>query len=257
MITTTIKNILQEYACADYMKNHPKDMIVNLDPWYLVDNYYQQFFSFPMPWYEDNTESKTEFQKLFLHRYFMNEIGQETVNLHKQMLYTKLSIRMPYYKQMFQTMLNEQGVDMTNNLDYSMDGKDSGTAKGDKTRNMSDNTEGTYSDTNKTTTDTNSQSIESDNPQINFAGVDYASAMNRGQSDQTVNGTASGTNSSDKTVKETEDHSESTTGTTERNFLGRQGAFPAEVIEKWRNIVYNINQEIIGDLDSLFLGVRP
>lgn len=257
MITTTIKNILQEYAQADYMKNHPGEMIVNLSPWDLVDNYYQQFFSFPMPWYEDNTESKTEFQKLFLHRYFMNEIGQETVNLHKQMLYTKLSIRMPYYKQMFQTMLNEQGVDMTHNLDYEMNGSDSGTASGDKNRDMTDNTIGNYSDTNNTTTDANSQSIESDNPQVNFSGNDYASAMNRGQSKQTVNGTASGNNKTDKTVNEKEDHSEKTSSTTERTFLGRQGAFPAEVIEKWRDIVYNINQEIIQDLDSLFLGVRP
>lgn len=247
MLTTTISNVLQQYAWPE----------LNQSPWELVDKGYEKFFDFSFPWYtdSDNGASKVDFMKNYLHRYYMNEIGQETLNLHKQMLYSRLSLNMPYYKQMYETMLNEQGIDMTGNLDYTMTGEDSGNYNNTENRDMTDNTEGAYQDSNTTNTDANNQAINSDNPQVNFSGTDYASDMTRGQTEQNVTGSANGTNETDKTVQENKTGSGNNASSTERVYKGRNGAFPADVIEKWREIVYNINKEIIDSCDSLFLGV--
>lgn len=109
-ITLTIQDLLNEY-------NFESDSPVkfpSVDE--LVQNTKDMFFDFAFPWYDmSGKEGLEEFKSLYLHKNFMKQIGQETVELHKLFLQSKLMERMPYYKQLFDTVKLEYNP--LNNVD--------------------------------------------------------------------------------------------------------------------------------------------
>ena len=72
--TTTIYNILQNIV--------PNSE--SLTPDELVEQGVNAFFDFSFPWYNNTGDGKSEFMAAYLTRYLNNEIGQETLGMHKQ-----------------------------------------------------------------------------------------------------------------------------------------------------------------------------
>lgn len=165
--TTTIYNILQNIV--------PNSE--SLSPDELVENGVNAFFDFSFPWYNNTGDGKSEFMTAYLTRYLNNEIGQETLGMHKQFFKGLMYENMEEMKQKYALlggMPNVAGERLvkhnenindteTSNTDVKQDAVSSGTSNQKQ----------------------NSQSIHSDNPQVTISTNDYASEMDRGEA--TVN----------------------------------------------------------------------
>ena len=145
-ITPTIQDLLNEY-------NFESDSPVkfpNVDE--LVENTKDMFFNFAFPWYDvSGKEGLEEFKSLYLHKNFMKQIGQETVELHKLFLQSKLMERMPYYKQLFDTVKLEYNP--LNNVDIWVTEDETKTGEKDSTGSRDVKTVEDYSETGKDTFD--------------------------------------------------------------------------------------------------------
>lgn len=265
LYTTKYLTILRNYALPE--TNQTFDDLIN--------STYDKFFNFDFPWYAPNDTGKVDFEKLFLLHYLMYEIGQETIELHRAMLAQRLRLIMPEIQQIWDSL----NIDMSwlHNVDMQYSGNENetssgtrsdessstGTSKTNGSRESSIN--GTSKDTFEGTTDVNTQSIESDNPQVNFSGTDYASNMNRGETNQSVNSESNGTTSSEEstTTEETgtktneSSSSGKTSGTRDktdaRTERGNRGMSRGDIVKQMRDAVYNVNQEIINRCEDLFM----
>ena len=265
MYTTKVLDILRNYALPDTNQTFDE----------LIDATYQDYFNFHFPWYADDANSKVEFEKLFLLHFLMYEIGQETIELHRSRVAQRLRLIMPEIQQIWDSLNVDmswlQNVDMqysgseneTSSGSHSDESSSTDTSKTNGSRESSIN--GTSNDTSEGTTNVNTQSIDSDNPQINFSGTDYASSMSRGEPNHTVNSESNGTTSSEEnttteeTVTKSNDSSSSgkTSGsrdkTDARTEKGNRGMSRGDIVKQMRDAVYNVNQEIINRCEDLFM----
>lgn len=272
--TTSINEVLNNYLSP----------ITDMDLNELIDKTYNKYFTFNFPWYSDEN-SKIYFEKMFLRHYMTYEIGQETLGKHKLMLQSRLFKIMPEYENAFKAMnldmLWGNNVDMDYNETEQVNGEftESGNSSNthsittSQSENAESNDKSNGSTAGKTTSNTsqNTQSINSDNPQINFSGTDYASSMERGE----VIGESS-TDSSDTTTVTTERASEKSSSseqnydasettkkdgineqnkTNHRTESGNNGLTRGEVYKEMLNSFININSEIIDRCSDLFLMV--
>lgn len=111
--TTTIRSMCEYYARQNNISYNYSAGAYNL-----CFNVGQYIFPNPMPFYTDNEEVRKNFMAKFLLTYFNEEIGQETVALFRISLESDLNRIMPYYTELFKTMLTNPNENMT---DYSMD----------------------------------------------------------------------------------------------------------------------------------------
>ena len=178
--TTTIYNILQNIV--------PNSE--NLTPDELVEQGVNVFFDFSFPWYNETGDGKSEFMTAYLTRYLNNEIGQETLGMHKQffkgLMYENVEEMRQKYS-LLGDMPNVAGERRVNNNENINDTETSNT----------DAKQGIVS-TDVSNQKQNSQSIHSDNPQVTISTNDYASEMDRGEA-TTNNNTNSTSNSTGQT----------------------------------------------------------
>lgn len=262
-ITTRIKDIIESYS-------FPNRGLT-------VDQYIQagmsQFFNFNFPWYADNNAGLEEFKSLFLHKYYMHQIGQETEALFKLYLQTRLMEQMPRWKQLYQSTLfqyeplinrkltrNETFNDNRNGTttdDSTTTGHNSLSSKQDSDFNTQRN------GTNSLNQDT--QSINSDNPQITVQTKDYAATMERGKLANNGTTSDSGKDTSSATRIDTGDSTSKLSGNrTEKETKDRNGNIietgfigndMGDNIEKYRSLILNLNLEICEYMRGLFLMV--
>lgn len=218
-----------------------------------MDEYINQgkdkFFNFTFPWYASDNTGLEEFKQLFLHKYYMYQIGQETPSLFKLNMQSILMDEMSTWKQLYESTLYTYDPltnrKLTRTDKYTDESSNNGTLSSDITRNDSD------SSINHGTID--SQSIDSDNPQVTIKTNDYASTMNRGssQSNETITTNRDSTeNRSDKT---TNTLNGSHNGTLiEEGFIGTSYT---DNILKYREAILNLNSEICEKMKPLFLMV--
>lgn len=207
-------------------------------PWdSLINETFDLFFDFEFPWYNYRRVGLTEFKKLYLHRNLMKEIGQESLELHKHTLYTRLSENMQSYKQMFDSIESIGLLINSTNLEYN--------------EVLDTVRDGMYNEDRMSTgsgkTDTNTQSIHSDNPQITFGTNDYASTMDRGQII-----TEQESKISDARNTSTKDTGKETRVWTKKGYENKD---INKLVTDIRTGVYNVNLSILRDCDRLFLGV--
>lgn len=223
-ITPTIQDLLNEY-------NFESDSPVkfpNVDE--LVENTKDMFFDFVFPWYDmSGKEGLEDFKSLYLHKNFMKQIGQETVELHKLFLQSKLMERMPYYKQLFDTMKLEYNP--LNNIDITIEENE--TTEGTKGSNekttisnetdeilninnsISDNThtteeaEGTQTSSRTLTSENNEQSVTSENPEITVGDNDYTANLIRKQDGSTEDTNINANTTSGGTTDTSHEYSQS------------------------------------------------
>lgn len=174
--TTTIYNILQNIV--------PNSE--NLTPDELVESGVNAFFDFSFPWYNNTGDGKTEFMIAYLTRYLNNEIGQETLGMHKQFFKSLMYESMEEMRQKYKLLGAIPNIVGERSVKHNEIIND--------TENSNTNTTQDVVSTDVSKQNQNSQSIHSDNPQVTISTSDYASEMDRGEA--TVNNNTNSTSNS-------------------------------------------------------------
>ena len=178
-------------------------------------------------------ENKENFQKKFYNRYYDREIFCKNPRVFKRELIGKLNEIAPYYKQLYKTELESQNINFLLNKDL----------KEEFTREL-DNQSNSNSTSNSNSSGT-SQNIFSDTPEGNINNLDkYMSNASKSKADD-----ESTSNS----------NSQNTTKGKEKTTLLSQGNIgitsSAELLEKWRSVLINIDSMILDELSYLFLDI--
>lgn len=196
-----------------------------IDLYTLLQDENFKLFDFNYDFYSE--EAKEDFEEKFINRYMFDEIGFETVIRFKHFLKEKLNRIAPYYKQLYQTELRcmEDDIDFMLNKDL----RETETIKGN---NKSSNT------TNANSSTLNKESyLDNGN-----ASLDLSEGNMTGISSSEGNGI---TNSSQ------EDSNDQTRTLLSQGNIGITSS--AELLEKWRSVLINIDELIIEECRDLFM----
>ncbi len=186
--TTTIYNILQNIV--------PNSE--SLTPDELVEQGVNAFFDFSFPWYNETGDGKSEFMTAYLTRYLNNEIGQETLGMHKQFFKGLMYENIEEMKQKYSLLGDMPNVAGERRVTHNENINDTETSNTDAKQDIVS--------TDVSNQKQNSQSIHSDNPQVTISTNDYASEMDRGET--TVN---NNTNSTSNSIGQTDSNREGNT----------------------------------------------
>lgn len=212
-------------------------------------------FNFDYDFYCDDESMKTEFEKKFTDYYYFDEIGFETVGRFKHNLRSKLNLIMPYYKQLYITELEAQKIDFLLNKDlreefirtvdneYENNGTNSGTSKA-KSDSNSKNTSNGKSTTSESRLDNGVADVNLRNL-TGVVGVEDSSTVAGTESNSSSNELKS--NSNDKGNNKTEEK----TVLISKGNIGVTSS--AELLEKWRSVIINIDRQIIEECRDLFM----
>lgn len=178
--TTTIYNILQNIV--------PNSE--SLTPDELVEQGVNVFFDFSFPWYNETGDGKSEFMTAYLTRYLNNEIGQETLGMHKQFFKGLMYENVEEMRQKYSLLGDMPNIAGERRVKHNENINDTETSNTDAKQDIVS--------TDVSNQKQNSQSIHSDNPQVTISTNDYASEMDRGEA-TTNNNTNSTSNSTGQT----------------------------------------------------------
>ena len=194
-----------------------------------------KIFDFDYDFYTNDETIKYNFEDKFINEYYFNEIGFETVGRFKQRLRTKLNKIMPYYSQLYQTELRSKDIDFMLNKDleevYERVLEGSNTSKNDVTVD------------NSSTSNVLESNIDNGNASLE---LEKGSLTNVGKS--TINDNTKSSNSVNDTTNQTERTKLSSKGN-----IGITSS--AELLEKWRKVIINIDDLIINECSDLFMRV--
>lgn len=202
------------------------------------DEHYN-LFDFPYNLYDNDL--KPYFEEKFYQHFMFYEIGFDNIFIFKQHLTSTLNDIYPYYKQLYETEIRCKNIDFMLNKDL----------KETYTREITGNVVGnnSSSSTSNDISTTNNLDILNDTPQNNISDIDrYMTTANKSNT-ETNNNMNSNSNSSSETesknVEKYELLSQGNIGVTSS----------AELLEKWRNVLINIDMLIFKELENLFLMV--
>lgn len=214
-------------------------------------------FDFEYNFYSD--EGRPNFEQLFKDYFRFREIGFETVQRFKHELKSKLNLIMPYYSQLYETEVKSKDINFLLNKDL----KETITRELSQTGSEDSSSEnsGTDNSTNTSSTEANSNSnskesyLDNGNASINLEeGSLTGVSGNVSQGTSTSSSTTNSTNSSTGTTNTTNSNNESETTT-----LLSQGNIgitsSAELLQKWRDTIININHLIISECEDLFMQI--
>ena len=194
-----------------------------------------KIFDFDYDFYTNDETIKYNFEDKFINEYYFNEIGFETVERFKQRLRNKLNKIMPYYTQLYQTELRSKDIDFMLNKDleeiYERVLEGSNTSMNDVTVD------------NSSTSNVLESNIDNGNASLE---LEKGSLTNVGKS--TINDNTRSSNSVNDTTNQTERTKLSSKGN-----IGTTSS--AELLEKWRKVIINIDDLIINECSDLFMQV--
>ena len=196
---------------------------------------------FDQPYNLYNNELKPYFEEKFFQHFMFYEIGFDNINIFKQHLISTLNDIYPKYKQLYETEIRCQNIDFMLNKDLkeSYIRKLNGESEG--------NSQATSSSDN--TSSSNDLSIANDTPQNKIDDLDkYMTSASKSNSNSTNNSTSNANN----TIKNKSSNSEEYELISQGN-IGVTSS--AELLEKWRNVLINIDLMIFKELENLFLFV--
>ncbi len=196
---------------------------------------------FDKPYNLYNNELKPYFQEKFFQHFMFYEIGFDNINIFKQHLISTLNDIYPKYKQLYETEIRCQNIDFMLNKDL----------KESYVRKLNGESEGNSQATSSSdnTSNSNDLSIANDTPQNKIDDLDkYMTSASKTNSNSTNNSTSNANNTiknKSNNVEEYELISQGNIGVTSS----------AELLEKWRNVLINIDLMIFKELENLFLFV--
>ena len=189
-------------------------------------------FDFDYDFYDEVL--KPQFEQKFKDYYRFYEIGMETVERWQHNLKAKLNLIMPYYKQLYQTELASKDINFLLNKDLK--------------ETFIRDIEGNDTSNNVSSTVAKSESISKE------------SYLDNGNADLSLTDGLTGISSNGSTG-DTQSKSDSTASnkSTEKTELISQGNIgitsSAELLQKWRDTIINIDKMIIEECRDLFMQI--
>ena len=193
-----------------------------------------KMFDFDYDFYTDNLDIKQSFEAKFIDTYLFNEIGQETVVRFKHFLKRRLNNIMPYYKQLYETELRTKEIDFMLNKDLTetferlVEGENISNVNANSTNSSNDKVKESYLDQG-------------------LANIDLEDKLTGVTSNNTTIESNSISSSTDK------NNNKETTKLISQGNIGVTSS--AELLEKWRKILINIDMLIIEECADLFMQV--
>lgn len=193
-------------------------------------------FDFDYELYDNNL--KPVFEEKFFEYFYFDEIGYPTVQRFKHMLKSKLHMIMPYYKQLYETELRTKEIDFMLNKDLTETFIRDLTSNATATSTVESN--GSNSGVN--------DGFQSNTPQSKLVQdiEHYMSSANRDKTSSNYNDNNSSNSSTNNTGRE------ETTLVSKGN-IGVTSS--AELLQKWREVLINIDELIFEDMQDLFMMV--
>lgn len=206
-----------------------------------------------------------------LNAYKYREIGFETVGRFMDELEIAMKEIMPYYNQIMFSL--DQDYNILYNVDYTRttDSEREGEVEGNTTNSSTNTATSTGTDSSTTTANigNDSKHVESATPQgqlgitsKNIDSVEYADKVSWDKGNTSDSGTTTG--SSETTAQGTQSGNSTTTGTNKdtehiaERITGNYGQVSAQsLIERYRDLIANVEQDIINDrrIKELFMMV--
>lgn len=196
---------------------------------------------FDLPYNLYNNELKPYFEEKFFQHFMFHEIGFDNINIFKQHLIATLNDIYPKYKQLYETEIRCQNIDFMLNKDL----------KESYIRKLNGETEGNSQATSSSNNNssTNDLSIANDTPQNKIDDLDkYMTSASKSNSSSTNNSSSNANNSVKNKTNNTEEYELISQGN-----IGVTSS--AELLEKWRAVLINIDEMIFKELENLFLFV--
>lgn len=206
-----------------------------------VVNHTDIFNNLDFPFYTDNIELKEKFKKQFIEYYYYDEIGFSTIDKFVSRFHNLLHIKMDYYKQIYETELRSKDIDfmLNKDLEETYEKEVNSNAENTNTTSNTSNVNSNTSSENKTLTTPNQQYTMNNN---------YVDGIIQND----VNNNSTGT-SHINSQNVSKGNGKEITKLVSKGNIGITSS--AELLEKWRNVIININEQIINDCSILFMGV--
>ena len=240
-----------------------------------LNNPLTPMFNFDYPFYTDDEEAKAKFEEKFIMYYLNNEIGFETFARFENALKSRLIIKMPYYKQLYETELASKDInfllnkDLTETTTRELTGIENGTGNKRLTNEQSQNatsnmtSTGEFTSSNQSTGDSKTSQM---NDGVASASLDtnYLTGVSHDESSSTDNqqsktssndkqeSTITGNQSEEETNRRENTQSETTSLVSQGN-IGITSS--AQLLKEWREVLINMDEMIIKDCRDLFMQI--
>ena len=240
-----------------------------------LNNPLTPMFNFDYPFYVDDEQAKTEFEEKFIMYYLNKEIGFETFARFENALKSRLIIKMPYYKQLYETELASKDInfllnkDLTETTTRELTGIENGTGNKRLTNEQSQNaasnmaSTGEFTSSNQSTGDSKTSQL---NDGVASASLDanYLTGVSHDESSSTDNqqsktssndkheSTITGNQSEEETNRRENTQSETTSLVSQGN-IGITSS--AQLLKEWRDVLINMDEMIIKDCRDLFMQI--
>ena len=192
-------------------------------------------FNFDYDFYTDSDIIKSKFEEKFIDEYFFHEIGQETVARFQHRLRTRLNKIMPYYKQLYDTEIAAKDINFLLNKDLTETFERVVTGESSSINDLTVSDQG-----------------ETNNKESNIENGNASLELENGSLTNVSKTSLSNNTNSNNTSRDNTNQNEITTLKSQGN-IGITSS--AELLEKWRSVIINIDQMIIDACDDLFMQV--
>ena len=192
-------------------------------------------FNFDYDFYTDSDIIKSKFEEKFIDEYFFHEIGQETVARFQHRLRTRLNKIMPYYKQLYDTEIAAKDINFLLNKDLTETFERVVTGESSSINDLIVTDQG-----------------ETNNKESNIENGNASLELENGSLTNVSKTSLSNNTNSNNTSRDNTNQNEITTLKSQGN-IGITSS--AELLEKWRSVIINIDQMIIDACDDLFMQV--
>ena len=192
-------------------------------------------FNFDYDFYTDSDIIKSKFEQKFIDEYYFHEIGQETVARFQHRLRTRLNKIMPYYKQLYDTEIAAKDINFLLNKDLTETFERVVTGESSSINDLIVTDHG-----------------ETNNKESNIENGNASLELENGSLTNVSKTSLSNNTNSNNTAKDNTSQNEKTTLKSQGN-IGITSS--AELLEKWRGVLINIDQQIINECADLFMKV--
>ena len=188
-------------------------------------------------------QKKKEFELKFLEFYYFDEIGYKTPDRFKQRLKNYLDMGFKKWQERYKTELEvqKQNINFLLNKDLTEERITEGNATG--------NSKSTSTSTTNSNTTANNKNTVNDTPDTRFTSTEnFATSITNDESNTqtTNNGTGETTNTSNQNSNVNERF-------TSKGNIGVTSS--AELLEKWREVIIDIDNEIIDGAEKYFMQI--
>ena len=217
-----------------FLDNPPFNEVFNFDY-----NYYMKGLV-PDDVYE---QKKKEFEIKFIETYYFDEIGYTTPDRFKQRLKNYLDKGFKIWNERYKTELEveKQKINFLLNKDLIEERVTEGNATG--------NSSTTSTSTNNSNTTANNKNTVNDTPDTRFTSTEnFATSITDDESTTNSSNTGSG-----ETTNTSNQNSNVNEKFTSKGNIGITSS--AELLEKWRDVIIDIDNEIIGGAEIFFMQI--